>query len=229
MKKLLIIALAAMFSIGTFASETLWSLVRPEGGFHYISIDQNLDAVSFDVLKYENCGLAGHAGYFVYTDGMSGEALDNYIKENGVLIGKNQTTVDVGALNEGDKVGFYKTETTTVGHGWNQHQETTIDTGYIIGTKVVSRSTDMWGHTTETILDEGTFVDYISGSSYQSGNGGWMKIDISASASASAGGDGGSGGGTGAPNGAPLPGALAVLLVGAVGAGACKAGSKKKA
>ena len=228
MKKLLTIALAAMFSIGTFASETLWSLVRPEGGFHYISIDQNLDAFSFDVLKYENGGLAGHAGYFVYTDGMSGEALDNYIKENGVLIGKNQTTVDVGALNEGDKVGFYKTETTTVGHGWNQHQETTIDTGYIIGTKVVQHSTDWFGHTTETILDEGTFVDYISGNTYQTGDGGWMKIDISASP-ASSGGDGGSGGGTGAPNGAPLPGALAVLLVGSIGAGAWKAGSKKKA
>ena len=37
------------------------------------------------------------------------------------------------------------------------------------------------------------------------------------------------GGGSGAPNGAPLPGALAVLLVGAVGAGAWKAGNKKKA
>ena len=225
MKKLLITALALTVSLGLFASETLWSLVRPEGGFHYISIDQNLDAFSFDVLKYENCGLAGHAGYFVYTDGMSGEDLDNYIKENGVLIGKNQTTVDVGALNEGDKVGFYKTETTTVGHGWNQHQETTIDTGYIIGTKVVQTSTDFWGNKTEKILDEGIFVDYISGNTYQTGDGGWMKIDISASASA--GGDGGSGGGTGAPNGAPLPGALAVLLVGSIGAGALKAGKKK--
>ena len=228
MKKLLITALALTVSLGLFASETLWSLVRPEGGFHYISIDQNLDAFSFDVLKYENCGLAGHAGYFVYTDGMSGEALDNYIKENGVLIGKNQTTVDVGALNEGDKVGFYKTETTTVGHGWNQHQETTIDTGYIIGTKVVQHSTDWFGHTTETILDEGTFVDYISGNTYQTGDGGWMKIDISATpASSGSGGDGGSGGGTGVPNGAPLPGALAVLLVGGVGAGAWKVGKKK--
>ena len=227
MKKLLITALALTVSLGLFASETLWSLVRPEGGFHYISIDQNLDAFSFDILKYENCGLAGHAGYFVYTDGMSDEALDNYIKENGVLIGKNQTTVDVGALNEGDKVGFYKTETTTVGHGWNQHQETTIDTGYIIGTKVVQTSTDFWGNKTEKILDEGIFVDYISGNTYQTGDGGWMKIEIAASASA--GGDGGSGGGTGAPNGAPLPGALAVLLVGSIGAGAWKAGSKKKA
>ena len=72
-------------------------------------------------------------------------------------------------------------------------------------------------------MDEGIFVDYISGNTYQTGDGGWMKIDISASASS-----GGDGGGTGAPNGAPLPGALAVLLVGAVGAGACKAGSQKK-
>ena len=212
MKKLLTIALAAMFSIGTFASETLWSLVRPEGGFHYISIDQNLDAFSFDVLKYENCGLAGHAVYFVYTDGMSGEALDNYIKENGVMIGKNQTTVDVGALNEGDKVGFFKTETTTVGYGWNQHQETTIDTGYIIGTKVVQTSTDFWGNKTERILDEGIFVDYISGSTYQTGAGGWMKIEIAASAAA-----GGGSGGSEPANGAPLPGALAVMLVGGIG------------
>ncbi|MBQ6011101.1 MAG: hypothetical protein IJL17_21405 [Kiritimatiellae bacterium] len=212
MKKLLSVALAMTFSLGLFAEgEQLWSLVRPEGGFHYISIDQNLDAFSFDVLKYENASLNGHAGYFVYTDEMSGQELENYIKENGVNIAKNQTTVDVGALNEGDKVGFYKWDTTTVGCGWNQTQRTTIDTGYIIGTKVVSRSTDMWGHTTETILDEGTFVDYISGDTYQSGNGGWMKIEISASASA------GGGGGSEPASGAPLPGALAVMLVGGIG------------
>lgn len=214
MKKLLIVALAVTCSLGLFAEgEQLWSLVRPEGGFHYISIDQNLDAFSFDVLKYENSALKGHAGYFVYTDEMSGDELENYVKENGVKIEKNQSTVDIGALNEGDKVGFYKWDTTTVGCGWNQHQETTIDTGYIIGTKVVSRSTDMWGHTTETILDEGTFVDYISGSTYQSGNGGWMKIEISASAAAG----GGDGGGSEPANGAPLPGALAVMLVGGIG------------
>ena len=221
MKKLMTLIVCAI-AFNLIAAAQLWSLVRPEGGFHYISIDQNLDAFSFDVLKYENSGLAGHAGYFVYTDGMSGEALDNYIKENGMLIGKNQTTVDVGALNEGDKVGFYKTETTTVGHGWNQHQETTIDTGYIIGTKVVQHSTDWFGHTTETILDEGTFVDYISGSTYQTGNGGWMKIDISATPASSS-----SDGGTGTPNGAPLPGAFAVMLVGSVAVGALKASKKR--
>ena len=212
MKKLLTVALATALSLGVCANEQLWSLVRPEGGFHYISIDQNLDAFSFDVLKYENSSLNGHAGYFVYQEDMSGNELKNYIRENGVAIEKNQTTVDVGALNEGDKVGFYKWDTTTVGCGWNQHQETTIDTGYIIGTKVVQHSTDMWGHTTETILDEGTFVDYISGDTYQSGNGGWMKIEIAASAAA-----GGGSGGSEPANGAPLPGALAVMLVGGIG------------
>ena len=213
MKKLLTTALAVTASLGLFAEgEQLWSLVRPQGGFHYISIDQNLDAFSFDVLKYENAALNGHTGYFVYTDEMSGQELENYIKESGVKIEKNQTTVDVGALNEGDKVGFYKWDTTTVGCGWNQHQETTIDTGYIIGTKVVQHSTDMWGHTTEKILDEGTFVDYISGSTYQTGAGGWMKIEIAASAAA-----GGGSGGSEPANGAPLPGALAVMLVGGIG------------
>lgn len=213
MKKLLTTALAATVSFGLFAEgEQLWSLVRPQGGFHYISIDQNLDAFSFDVLKYENSALKGNAGYFVYTDDMSGKELENYIRENGVKIEKNQSTVDVGALNEGDKVGFYKLDTTTVGPCWNQTQQTTIDTGYIIGTKVVSTSTDWHGHTTETILDEGIFVDYISGSSYQSGAGGWMKIEIAASASA-----GGGSGGSEPANGAPLPGALAVMLVGGIG------------
>ena len=213
MKKLLTTALAVTASLGLFAEgEQLWSLVRPQGGFHYISIDQNLDAFSFDVLKYENSSLNGHTGYFVYTDDMSGNELEAYIKENGVDIAKNQTTVDVGALNEGDKVGFYKWETTTVGPCWNQTQLKTIDTGYIIGTKVVSHSTDWWGHTTETILDEGTFVDYISGSTYQTGAGGWMKIEIAASASS-----GETGGGSEPANGAPLPGALAVMLVGGIG------------
>jgi len=214
MKKLMtIIACAISFSL--IAAEQLWSLVRPESGFHYVSIDQNLDAFSFDVLKYENASLNGHTGYFVYTDEMSGNELENYIRENGVAIEKNQTTVDVGALNEGDKVGFYKWDISGCGHS----QRTTIDTGYIIGTKVVSRSTDMWGHTTETILDEGTFVDYISGDSYQSGHGGWMKIEISAIPASS--------GGSEPANGAPLPGALAVILVGMIGAGAWKCSNKK--
>ena len=214
MKKLLTTVLAATVSLGLFAEgEQLWSLVRPQGGFHYISIDHNLESFSFDVLKYENCGLNGHAGYFVYTDGLEGQELENYVKENGVAIAKNQTTVDVGSLNEGDKVGFYKWNTTTSGYGWNQTQKTTIDTGYIIGTKVVQHSTDWFGHTTETILDEGIFVDYISGSTYQTGDGGWMKIDISATPASSS-----SGGGTGTPNGAPLPGALAVMFVGGIGA-----------
>ena len=208
MKKLLTTALAATVSLGLFAEgEQLWSLVRPEGGLHYISIDQNLDAFSFDVLKYENTSLKGHAGYFVYKDDMSGNELESYIRENGVGIKANQTTVDVGALNEGDKVGFYKWDTTGC---WGN--QTTIDTGYIIGTKVVQHSTDMWGHTTETVLDEGTFVDYISGSTYQSGHGSWMKIEISASAAA-----GGGSGGSEPANGAPLPGALAVMLVGGIG------------
>lgn len=208
MKKLLTIALATAFSLGLCASEQLWSLARPEGGFHYISIDHNLESFSFDVLKYENCGLNGHAGYFVYTDGLAGKELEAYIKENGVAIAKNQGTVNVGPLNEGDKVGFYRTSGKS------------IDTGYIIGTKVVQHSTDWFGHTTETILDEGIFVDYISGSTYQTGDGGWMKIDIAATPA------GGSGGSEPA-NGAPLPGALAVLLVGCVGAGTFKLSRKQ--
>ena len=198
MKKILTTILAVTISLGLFAEgEQLWSLVRPQGGFHYISIDQNLDTFSFDILKYENCGLNGHAGYFVYTDGLSGKELENYIKENGVTIAKNQETVNVGSLNEGDKVGFYRTS------------DKSVDTGYIIGTKVVQHSTDWFGHTTETILDEGIFVDYISGSTYQSGDGGWMKIDIHATPAS---------GGTEAPNGAPLPGALAIMFVGGIGA-----------
>lgn len=202
MKKILTTILAVTISLSLFAEgEQLWSLDRPQGGFHYISIDQNLDAFSFDILKYENCGLNGHAGYFVYTDRLSDKELENYIKENGVTIAKNQETVNVGSLNEGDKVGFYRTSGKS------------IDTGYIIGTKVVQHSTDWFGHTTETILDEGIFVDYISGSTYQTGDGGWMKIDIAATPASSS-----SGGGTGTPNGAPLPGTLAVMFVGGIGA-----------
>ncbi len=209
MKKLMLIIASAMAFCLT-ADDQLWSIAKPNGGLHYISIDQNLESFSFDVLKYENCGLNGHTGYFVYTEDMSGKALENYIKENGVDIAKNQTTVDVGALNEGDKVGFYKWESSWGG-------KKTIDTSYIIGTKVVSRSTDRWGRVTETVLDEGTFVDYISGNSYQSGSGGWMKIEISAVPA------------SGKPtSGAPLPGALAVMLVGLAGARVLKPGRSKR-
>ena len=210
MKKLMMVVTLAMASC-LAADEQLWSLVRPEGGFHYISIDQNLESFSFDVLKYENTALNGHTGYFVYTDDMSGRELENYVKQNGVKIEKNQTTVDVGPLNEGDKVGFYKWDKSYGG-------KTTINTGYIIGTKVVQRSTDRWGNVTETILDEGTFVDYISGSSYQTGSGGWMKIEIAATPAS----------GTTPTSGAPLPGAWAVVLVGLAGARFLKNGSSKR-
>ena len=194
------------------AANDLYSLIRPEDGYHYISIDQNLESFSFDVLKYENASLNGHTGYFVYSEDMTGKTLENYIKENGVDIAKNQTTVDVGSLDAGDKIGFYKWELS--GHGWNQKR--TIDTGYIIGTKIVSRSTDWHGNVTETILDEGTFVDYISGSSYQSGNGGWMKIEITAIPA--------SGNST---SGAPLPGALAIMFVGGISAYSLKKNKKR--
>ena len=63
---------------------------------------------------------------------------------------------------------------------------------------------------TETVLDTGTFVDYISGDSYQTGSGGWLKIEISATPASTT------------PTGAPLPGALAVLLIGGLGAGSMK-------
>lgn len=212
MKKSMIFAVA-LAAMAASAADELWSIVRPEGGFHYISIDQNLESFSFDILKYENCALNGHTGYFVYTDGMSGRELTQYIKENGVDIAKNQASVDVGPLNAGDKVGFYKWDTT----GYGRNQQKTIGSSYIIGTKVVQHSTDMWGHTTETILDEGLFVDYISGSTYQSGNGGWMKIEIDATPAS----------GATPVSGAPLPGVLSVLLVGGVGAGALKAKKRK--
>lgn len=198
---------AVAMSISAFADE-LYSLVNNGvGGNSYILINQNLDAFSFDVLKYENAALNGHAGYFVYSEDLSGKALQNYVKENGVNIAKNQTTVDVGALKEGDKVGFYKWEKT---YSFLGPTKTTYDTEFMLGTKVVSRSTDWHGNVTETVLDTGTFVDYISGSSYQTGNGGWMKIDISATPASTT------------PTGAPLPGALAALLIGGLGAGSMK-------
>ena len=153
---------AVAMSISAFADE-LYSLVNNGvGGNSYILINQNLDSFSFDVLKYENAALNGHAGYFVYSEDLSGQALENYVKANGVDIAKNQTTVNVGELKEGDKVGFYKWEKTG---GFLGTIKKTYDTEFMLGTKVVSRSTDWHGNVTETVLDTGTFVDYISGSS----------------------------------------------------------------
>ena len=216
MKKLLMCAVVAA-AIGSYADDA-FTLVNDPDGFSYIRINENLDSFSFDVLKYENYSLNGHAGYFVYTDGMSGRELSNYIKENGVGIAKNQKLVDVGPLSEGDKLAFYRWEKSGSFLGWGGR--TVYDTDYILGTKVVSRSTDRWGNVSETVLDEGTFVDFISGNTYQTGDGGWMKIEISAVASSSS-------SPVNAPSGAPLPGALAMLFVGGIGAGALKLGKRK--
>ena len=212
MKKAVMVAAMAA-TLGLFAEEgEAYSLINNGiGGQSYIQINQDLDAFSFDVVKYENSALNGHAGYFVYSEDLSGKALENYVKANGVDIAKNQTTVNVGELKEGDKVGFYKWEKT----GFLGTIKKTYDTEFMLGTKVVSHSTDWHGNVTETVLDTGTFVDYISGDSYQTGRGGWMKIEITATPA------------EGGPTGAPLPGALAVLLVGGLGAGAMKKARKR--
>jgi hypothetical protein len=212
MKKLacfMALALAASVAVATDA----FTFVNDgDYGYSYIQINQDLDSFSFKS-DWHSLGNAGRVGYVVYTSDMSDSDRAAYMEANAnnpeFRKSVNGGVLDLGSLKAGDRVGFYEVRPNG-------------------GTYTQSAFKD-WKDKTWLAFDK------------NGGNGKdeWMTIeDISAQVAGggetgggeTGGGEtgGGTGGGTGAPSGAPLPGALAVMLVGGVGAGAFKFGKKKK-
>ena len=193
---------AAAMSIATFSHAIdAFEFVNSSDGYSYIQINENIESFTFKS-DWHSLGNAGRVGYVVYTADMSDSDRAAYIEANAdnPQFGKsiNNGTVDLGSLKAGDKVGFY---------------EVRPNGGVYTQTSFKDWHNEKW-----------LAFDKNGGH----GKDEWMTIaDISVQ-EAGSGSSGGSssGGGTGAPNGAPLPGALAILLVGAVGAGAFKAGKK---
>ena len=208
MKKLMMIA-ATLFALGAFGDA--FEFVNDGNyGYSYVQINQDLNSFSFTP-DWHSLGNAGRVGYVVYTADMSESERASYMEANAnnPQFGKkiNGGVVEIKNLKAGDAIGFYEVRP----NGGTYTQTAFKD----------------WKDQTWLAFDK------------NGGNGKdeWMSLgDISTTepGGSSGGTSGGTGGGTGgggttAPSGAPLPGALAVLLVGAVGAGAWKAGSKKKA
>lgn len=191
MKKIKIVSLAAaaLFSSALFADA--FEFVTMENGASYIQINEDLESFSFRS-DFKSIGNSGNVGYVIYPNGLSGDDMKEYLRENAgnAQFGKKLTggNVDLGSLNAGDRVGFFLER---------KNGDVIYDTSF----------------------EEFHGKDYIAFDK----NGGhgkdeWMSIEGIET----------SGGGSGTPNGAPLPGALAALLVGFVGIGAWKAGNKKK-
>ena len=220
MKKIacsLALALAASVAV---AEEAFTFVNDGDYGYSYIQINQDLDSFSFKS-DWHSLGAAGKVGYVVYTADMSADDMAAYMEANAnnPEFGKkiNGGVVDLGALKEGDRVGFYEvrpngsTYTQSAFKEWKDQLWLAFD-------KNGGHGKDEW----MTIEDISAQVPGGGGTggggNGNGGNGGGGN-----------GGGGNGGGGTSAPSGAPLPGALAVLLVGGVGAGAFKFGKKRKA
>ena len=203
MKKIACFTALALATTVAVADDAFTFVTDGNYGYSYIQINQDLDSFSFKS-DWHSLGNAGQVGYVVYTSDMSDADRAAYMEANAnnpeFQKSVNDGVVDVGALKAGDRVGFYEYRPNG-------------------GTYTQSAFKELHGQQVLAFDKNG-----------EGGKDEWMSIeDISAQvAGGGEGGSGGGSGGTGAPNGAPLPGALAVMLVGGVGAGAFKFGKKRK-
>lgn len=190
MKKYLAVLVSGLAVCGAKADDA-YALVNDAQGYSYIQINQDLDSFSF-ASDFGSIGGGGTIGFFLYPEGLEGQALKDYIANfdaNDAKFAKhvNDGRIDFGSLKAGDRVGFYEDKK---GHGivrgWSF--ETDKGTTYIAFDKNGGKGKDEW-----------------------------ISIeDVSANVTG-----GGSGSGD-APSGQPLPGALVMLALGGAGLGALK-------
>ena len=173
-------SLAAVFCV--VADEEAYTFVTKENGYSYIQINQDLEAFSF-TSDFKSIGNSGKVGYVKYSQGLTDDQLAEYIKTHAddAEFGKkiDGGEVELGALNAGDRVGFY-----------------------------LQRNNGVTVYETAFVVRHG--ADYLEFDK-NGGSGKDEAMSISNVKTKSA-----------APSGQPLPGLLAVLLVGGVGAGALK-------
>lgn len=211
MKKTIInsmIAVCAAFAV--HANDAFTFINDGDYGYSYVQINQDLDSFSFTP-DWHSLGNAGKVGYVVYTADMNESERASYMEANAnnpqFQKSVNGGLVEIKDLKVGNKVGFYETRPN--------------------GSVYTQSAFKDWKDQTWLAFDKNG----------GSGKDEWMSLgDISTTEHGSGTGSGtssGTGGGTsggtdipGAPTGAPLPGAVAVLIVGIVGAGAVKFGKK---
>lgn len=109
--KLNIILFSLMsLAITSFAKEA-YTLVNDEKGYSYVQINEDMDAFKFDV-DWHSVGNSGSIGYFIYPNGLEGQALIDYINEfdaNDARFSKHENNgqISFGDVKEGDRIGFY--------------------------------------------------------------------------------------------------------------------------
>ena len=233
MKKVLACAVAAA-AFGSFAEEA-FSFVTDPSGYSYIQINQDVDSFKLDITKYGEANAQdnrngqwgeGHFKYYTYQgnvqktttatgwgyhqstttvlkDSATGEAISP------VTIAKGSSSIDLGALSAGTKIGFAFDD-----RGTDEWAFKFTDSGYYQNGG--SRYYAYAAAAGETLVN----FNQASYSGHGGGNNNWDDwMVISASATTAS---------VNVPSGAPLPGALAMLLVGGFGAGALRLGKRKQ-
>lgn len=179
MKKIITI-MVCTFAFALAAVAAPYELVNDEMGYSYIKINEDLSSFKF-TSDFKSIGNSGKIGFFIYPTGLEGQSLKDYIAKVEALDPKfakkiKNGEVDLGALSNGDRVGFYLVR----------------NNGDIIRT---------WNF--QTFHN----TTYIAFDKNGGGKDEWMSIgDITADINH--------------PTGQPLPGALAIFLLGGAGIGA---------
>ena len=146
MHKILGIISLIAFAFTAHADEPAYSLVNDEQGYSYIQINQDLDSFSF-TSDFKSIGNSGKVGYFVYPNGLEGDALKTYISSVApyAKFGKDVDggLVKIEATKAGDRVGFYlQRNNGDIVRGWDF--QTKDGTTYIAFDKNGGHGKDEW-------------------------------------------------------------------------------------
>lgn len=243
MKKAMIVAAIAM-SFSAFADDAYQFVNVTTGsgqGYSYILINQNVDSFKIDISKYgearamDNRGGQwgeGHFKYYTYkgdvqktttttghgwnqhttttfTDSETGAAIQP------VTIAKGTDSIDLGPLSAGTKIGFSFDDRGSDEWAYQFTESGRYQNGSSAYHTYEAGENEMLVNFNQTPYSSYNAV--VGPGGHGGGYGGagksdwddWMVISVSAKPS-------------NVPNGAPLPGVLAVLLIGGLGAGSMK-------
>lgn len=230
--KLLTMVLLGFLANILLGAQDAFEFVNSPDGYSYLRINQDVDSFKISISGYGEAAAhdnpsgkwgEGHFKYFTYRGDIQREVVmaghgyqrhaTTILKDSATseiieptAIAKGTEIVDFGSLAAGTKIGFAFDD-----RGTDEWSFKFTDSG--LYQKGGSRYYTYNAADDEMLVNFGQMV--YSGFSKNNLDD-WMVISVSATASA------------GTPSGAPLPGALAVLLVGGVGAGAFAFGKKRK-
>ena len=230
-------------TLGLFADEA-YTFVRGDNGYSYIQINQNLESFSFNISKYgeakalDNPGGKWGEGHFKYYTFKGEVVKETTTSGHGIhqtttttlkdsatgstitptTIEKGTTTVDLGPVSAGTKIGFSLDDRGQAEWAYNFTESGRYQNGSSAYQTYEAGDGETLVNFNQTPYSSHSAVVGPGGHGGHGGGPGgpgasdwddWMVISVSATP-------------VGTPSGAPLPGVLAVLLVGGLGAGAMK-------